>query len=79
MICGNCQTEMEQGYCWLDHVLAGGLFWNRERPEFNPLLSGPSGDVVTHSHCITKEKSLREAHLCPECQTLTIVDAMEQG
>ncbi|QDU53840.1 hypothetical protein Pan181_00180 [Aeoliella mucimassa] len=64
---------MEEGYTWLDHVLAGGLFWRKDPPEFNPLLPGPTGETIFHSHLLNKKRAVKCAYKCLQCESITIL------
>ncbi|GAA5506730.1 hypothetical protein Rcae01_02183 [Novipirellula caenicola] len=62
---------MESGYAWVAHIFAGGLVWQKSKPDLKFWRPSP-GKTVIHSYVFNESRSLRPAYRCPECESITI-------
>ncbi|WP_414655190.1 PF20097 family protein [Fuerstiella marisgermanici] len=69
--CPFCSTPMDPGFAWIAHIFAGGLVWQRTKPELAAWRPSP-GQTIIHSHIFNESRSLRPAFRCPECESITI-------
>jgi hypothetical protein len=74
IICGVCGEAMHGGYVWLAAARGGTIQWMSERPALSAwrIWTGDQGERLLASCDFGFPKTLRRAHRCPKCQTLTI-------
>ena len=75
MTCGVCGEPMQRGHIWLNAFHPATLQWQSERPVFSAwrwFWTRSQGAMLLYSNLRTSPKTLRVAHRCLECHTLTI-------